>query len=116
MEVQHLDTEDRDAIKRVSDVWKIHRAAIASSDIMPIGNEPNGSALTGFLCTGAGYGYVIALREVCDDDSLKISLPFDIKNPELLSSSNGVKLSFADKELKFEFTDMRQFAFCRFEM
>jgi len=115
MEVQHLDAQDKCDIKRVSDVWKKHRKELSRTDIMPIGNEPNGSALTGFLCVGHDYGYVVALREVCEESEFKITLPFCGSKVEKLASSDGVKMNNNADELSIKFTDMRQYAFYMFE-
>lgn len=116
MEVQELDEEDKNQVKSIVNIWKTHKNALANTDIIPIGNEPNGSALTGFLCVGDRYGYAVLLREVCEDAVFNLTLPFDANKVQMLASSDGVTLDLNEKELKVKFTDMRQYAFCRFEM
>lgn len=115
MEVQNLEDDDKSKIKHILKIWESHRIALSNTDIIPIGNEPNGSALTGFLCIGGHYGYVVAIREVCEREELKIDLPPGMRKIELLASSDGIELENDKEVLRIRFTDYRQYAFCRFE-
>lgn len=114
-EVQNLAPEDAEDIKRLMAAWKKHRKELSDTDIMPIGSEPNGCSLTGFLCMGDGYGYIVALRELCGDSFLTVSLPCEAKNTELIVSSDGVNITEIPGTLNVEFSDVRQYVFCRFE-
>lgn len=115
MEVQNLSDDDKFKIKNIADVWKRHRDELKCTDVIPIGKEPNGSTLTGFLCMGETYGYIVALREACEENEFKIQPQCGVNNIEVLASSENVGVSVENNTVSITFDNMRQYAFCRFE-
>lgn len=115
MELQFLPEKDYADAKRVMDVWQAQKDDLANCDIYPIGDEPDGTTLTGFMANGNGYGYFIALREVTDEDTMSIELPFKASKLEVLCSNFNSDATLADGKATVKFGDKRAFVFCRFE-
>ncbi len=68
-ETSNLADEDVAEIRELVKVWKAHRAAIHSSPILPIGEEPDGARWTGFAAMG---GYLLAFRELSESESFEV--------------------------------------------
>lgn len=116
MEVQHLDREDQASMKRVLDVWKEQRDRMSVADVCPIGEEPDGASLTGFLITGEKYGYLLAFREVTDRDTFMWELPEGIHDLQLLVGTDHTECELLNHTAKICFTQKRAYAFCGFQM
>jgi alpha-galactosidase len=57
-------------------VWKAHREAIFTSTIIPIGDEPDGYAWTGFVThRKAGDLYALVFRERAEREYFAFELP-----------------------------------------
>lgn len=70
MELQHLHKEDVERLSRIIGVYKQHRDAFRSAQIMPIGSMPDGTQFTGFrISMDERNGYLILLREWCEKDT-----------------------------------------------
>ena len=51
MEMQFVPQDRIDELHRLMPIWKEHRSALSSADVMPIGDIPSGRSHTGFLVT-----------------------------------------------------------------
>lgn len=97
-EVSNLADEYVANVAKLSQVWKAHRAAMASGHIHPIGDAPDGTSWTGFASVGEGRdaGYLLIFRELNDQVSWHIDLPmflnaeFDV---DILAGEGSATLS-----------------------
>ena len=74
--MQNLEEEDALALRRIVALWKPHREALFRAEVIPVGEEPDGRAFTGFLAkTGEKEGYLILLRELNGETETVFRLP-----------------------------------------
>ncbi len=90
-EMQNLEEEDALALRRIVALWKPHREALFRAEVIPVGEEPDGRAFTGFLAkTGEKEGYLILLRELNGETETVFRLPLPAGRIETdLIASNG---------------------------
>ena len=90
-EMQNLEKEDALSLQRIVALWKPHREALFRAEIIPVGEEPDGRAFTGFLAkTGDKEGYLILFRELNDENETVFRLPLPAgKIGTSLLASNG---------------------------
>lgn len=94
MELQFLKQEE--PLKQLLAVWKEHRSALGQADVRPIGETPNGAALTGF----AAGDYALVFRE----KTLRDSAVFDFGKAKLLHSNGAVELTETEGGLQVRFS------------
>ena len=114
MEMQFLSEERRAELAPVMAVWKEHREALATMDVCPIGEKPNGRSLTGFVVSdGEEAKYLLLFREVTDRSSAFISAPVKAAAAEILSANGEVSVEILDGAVRVEFKEPRSYAFVR---
>jgi alpha-galactosidase len=76
-EVSNLPDPYLNSVSRLVQIWKAHREDLFNGTILPIGNEPNGFAYTGFLSLSKAQddGYALIFRELHRYDQISITLP-----------------------------------------
>lgn len=88
MEMSYLGEEDSQRLKRIIALYRAHRDALASGDVSPIGEEPDGMSLTGFKVDCGQEGYLLLFRESTRRDTF--TLPETLKGAQLeLLSANA---------------------------
>lgn len=77
MEISNLHPQTREAYTTIINIWKPHREAWHSGDILPIGLAPNGWTWTGFLSfnQNENNGYVLIFRELNENPDWMCKLP-----------------------------------------
>ena len=90
-EMQNLEKEDALALRKIIGLWKPHREALFRAEVIPVGEEPDGRAFTGFLAkTGEKEGYLILFRERNEETDAVFRLPLPEGRIETdLIASNG---------------------------
>lgn len=65
MELSGLPETERDILRGIIGVYRHHRSRFSEAQVIPIGELPNGTALTGFqlICAQPGEGYLLLFRE-----------------------------------------------------
>lgn len=67
------DRKTRSEFKAMLEIYRQHRPAIFAGQITPIGQEPDGKAISGFLADG---GYLLLFREKgCQQEEAKLDIP-----------------------------------------
>ena len=114
MEMQFLARERRDQLKRVMPQWKKHRQALATGDVMPIGDLPTGRSFTGFcVSSGERAEYLLLFREVTDGDTFEFSAPVNGGTPEILASNGTVSVELSHGTVRATFSKPRCYAFVK---
>lgn len=114
MEMQFLARERREQLKRVMPQWKKHRQALATGDVMPIGDLPTGRSFTGFcVSSGEKAEYLLLFREVTDGDIFEFSAPVNGGTPEILASNGTVSVELSHGTVRATFSKPRCYAFVK---
>lgn len=104
----------REEIGDLVRVWKAHREAIFTSTVLPIGDEPDGFAWTGFVThRTAGDLYALVFRELSDDPEFAFEVPRPgAKQIELLHGDAKAHL-LADGRAALWIPETLKYAFVR---
>lgn len=116
-EVSNLPGPYIESASRLIRTWKEHREALFSGTILPIGNEPDGFAYTGFMSVSEAcdYGYVLLFRELHPENCTTISIPAIGPGDytfEILASEGSIEVH--DKTLTASIPKPLGFLFARF--
>ncbi|OGV76062.1 MAG: hypothetical protein A3K19_02365 [Lentisphaerae bacterium RIFOXYB12_FULL_65_16] len=65
-----------EAYSQVMALHRAHRDRIVAGDVFPVGDEPNGTSITGFASVTKSGGYVVVYREVTPHSRTTIRIPF----------------------------------------
>lgn len=113
-ELQHLSKARKDELKKIMPVFCEHRERLANADVMPIGEKPDGTSLTGFLVTICNKAeYILAFREFTERDEMEIKLKEMPGKVELLCSNADVRTEAKEGALKISFSKPRAYAFLK---
>jgi len=93
MEMQRLSEERKAQLQRVMPVWKQYRRELAAADVIPIGEEPSGRAMTGFCAVNGDDAYLVLLREGTARDTFTYALPVEVENLQILASNTDAALT-----------------------
>ncbi|MBR5743131.1 MAG: alpha-galactosidase, partial [Clostridia bacterium] len=90
-ELSRLDEADAAPLQKILGIWRKHSRALYSSEIVPVGEEPDGRSFTGFAClTDEKTGYLILFREKNEKSDTVFRLPLPAGGIEtVLLASNG---------------------------
>ena len=87
METQELSDSARRDLKKIIPTWKQYRSELTAADVRPIGEEPRGDSLTGFIAEGDREMHILIFREATDKEELSFSIGSCVKSFEILLSS-----------------------------
>ena len=116
-EVSALPAAFCESVAELVRIWKTHRAALFSGSMIPIGKQPDGFSVTGFLSLSEARdgGYVLIFRELYPEEQMTLVLPdiglgecqWDVLAPGGAIHSRGDTLSV-------QIPDLLGFLFARF--
>lgn len=118
MEMSHLNETDTEDLRRIVSIRREHQNDIAKCDIQPIGSEPDGLSLTGFLADGGSFGYLLALRENGPEDRFdEIPLLRKCSKLTLLTSNGESEFALTPDGLRIQgiLKQKRSYALLRWE-
>jgi alpha-galactosidase len=117
MEVQFLPEKQRFELDRVMPVWKEIRNELANSDVVPIGERPDGVAFTGFVAyTPDGKkAYLLGFREVNEDNNYTFGVDKYIKNAKVLASNCNIVYNTEGSKVNVTFAKKRSYALIELE-
>ncbi len=106
MELSGLAEEEQASLREILAVWRAHRRRFSAAQVCPVGESPDGAALTGFhvICDRPGAGYFLLFREYTDRAEITLPLPGEPDGPApratLLCSNCGqdVSLDFSSAD------------------
>ena len=112
MEVQFVPEEQRKQLDRIMPVWKSIRGELANCDVVPVGERPDGVAFTGFAAytPDRSRAYLLAFREVNEEEAYTFTLEKEIKNAEILATNGNVEYNANGKSVEVSFEKMRAYA------
>ncbi len=119
MELTGLAKEDIAPLASIISVWKEHRDALYNADVIPVGDEPNGTSFTGFYADcGDSCGYILAFRETCDKTQRSFAIPTITEQPTkitVLASNAPAKVTAAKRAVHVRLGAKRSFVFAKIE-
>jgi alpha-galactosidase len=110
MELQFLSKERRAQLAPIMKVWKEIREDIASADVFPIGEHPNGRSLTGFAVKGKERSYLLLFREVTARDTLELKLGENVEILRTVIANTGVETNACQDRVSVTFSEPRSYA------
>ena len=113
METQFLSEKSRAQLKGIIPLWKKYRKELTDADVYPIGDEPSGESVCGFVANGTDGVHVLVFREFTDKDTIRIKLPRAVSGAELIASKSGCSFDLVSGELTVTVSDVRSYAWIR---
>jgi len=114
MEMQFLSKERREQLEKIIHVWKTHRENIATCDILPIGDKPNGREFCGFYLSHMGKPkYLLLFRQLTHNDETVISAPLKACDTEILVSNTDVNATVTNGHIRIQLGKQRGYAFIK---
>lgn len=110
MELQFLPEERRSELKPIMKVWREIREDIASADISPIGERPDGISFTGFKVKGKEKSYLLVFRELSDKDSFSFDIGESVDIVKVLISNTSVNTTVCGNTVTVKFNKTRAYA------
>ena len=110
MELQFLPKERRAELAPIMKVWREIRDEIATADVSPIGQRPDGRSITGFKIKGKEKSYLLAFREVTDKATYEFDLEENVEIVGTLISNTNVNAVANDSKVKLTFDSPRSYA------
>lgn len=114
MELQGLLPQDKQDLKEIIRVYRMYRDKLWNSDIVPIGQEPDGFSATGFLFRlhdSDREGYVLF---VCEEDNSQVAvypqLPLNARW-ELLAGQEPEWMLMEEESIRVKFGQKLSYAF-----
>ena len=114
MEVQNLHPDDCEELMPLIAAWKQERDRMARCDVQPVGSLPDGTGMTGFLCTDGQGGYLIALSEQIALHTLSLALPKPVCEIRCLHTNTAQEIVSDGLHLTVTLPDKAAYAFYRF--
>ncbi len=114
MEMQHLSERESERLTAIVSTWKKWRNELVLADVRPIGEEPSGCALTGFVAETEDAVHVILLREVTDRNTFNVAIDADLEAPTLIASNSEVDTCIDNNVLTATLSLPRAYAWLRF--
>lgn len=115
-EVSELPEKFSQDVAPLVAIWKAHRVNIHHGDVISIGDIPDGKSWTGFcsIAKDRESGYAVIFRELNDQTTATINLPFidTDKNIEVLSGDG--KATLKSGKLQVELPRPRSYLFVKF--
>ncbi len=97
METQFLSESRIDELNNILPLWKELRHEFVKSEIIPIGETPDGFSFTGFKIQGENT-YAIVFRENCENDSFDFGISdFTVLKSNGTITKDGNKIVFSKK-------------------
>ncbi len=115
-EVSELPEKFSQEVAPLVKVWKEHRVNIHQGDMIPIGDVPDGTSWTGFcsIAKDRKSGYAVVFRELNDQSTASIDLPFIDTDKEIEVLSGDGKASLKNGKLEVELAKPRSYLFVKF--
>ena len=117
MEMSSLDNEQLRQLSDIISVYKNERYKMTKGIVTPIGNCPDGKSYTGFqIDLQNGHGYLILLKEFCDDNSYVYNLSEnEIHEINVLATNcNNVKIEAVKENVRVENMNSVGYVFLKF--
>ena len=120
MEMSHLGEEDAEKLASVIAVYRQHQARMATGDVRPIGEKPDGMSFTGFdISLGNEGGYLILFREWTEEKAFRFDRP-EWKNRKveielLKTNADGAELTVDEKGIVFSSEKQRAYVFAQYK-
>ena len=109
METQFLSEKSRAELKSIIPIWKKHRAELTSADVRPIGEEPNGEALTGFAAECGDKLHILLFREATDRDTITVNLGHELSSVEVIAEKCPVTVNAQGAEVTVKISEPRSY-------
>ncbi len=93
-ELQHLTDEDAAEVAALIEIYRLYRDDFV--EVIPVGDCPDGYAITGFEIRGGQHDYYIGIRELSERDTVHVPVQriLATNDPELIT--DGDRIIFSD--------------------
>jgi len=106
-EMQHLSEDDRASLAGIIAEYKLRRDDFI--EVIPAGDTPDGFSLTGFYIRGGEHDYYIGLRELSEDDTVRIPVERILYTNDTELQTDGDLVRFSAQR-KYFFAMLRKSA------
>lgn len=117
-EISNLSDEYKRQMKHMIKLCRPIRKEIAQSNVYPIGEEPDGFSISGFISLYVkGNGYAIVFRGAGNNDSIDVQVPLSDGQYkfELLAGKGNVSEKVNDGKITFSIPYKYKFSLYKFE-
>ena len=117
METQYLSDNCREKLKNIVPLWRMYRDEILNSDVYPIGEEPSGASMTGFVAESDGVIHLLLFREHTDRESFTFDIGNNIgEEAELVQSNTEVSFTKDGGRISVKFGKKAAYAWFRIKI
>ena len=113
METQFLSSDSKQALKAIIEKWRKYSEVFAFADITPIGDEPSGSAFTGFMADLGDSVHLLLFREGAEQTEYTFRINAELRNAELIHSNAAVDFVASEGSVTAKFEKMRSYAWIK---
>jgi alpha-galactosidase len=103
MEVQFLSEKSKKQLLNILPPWRQYRKEFSSADVYPIGEEPSGASMTGFVADCGSYMHILLLRECTERNEFTFDIGARMANIELIASNSDGGIMEKGKSLTVSF-------------
>ena len=115
MESQFLSDKSRAELKSVIPLWKKYREKLTHADVSPIGEEPSGNSLTGFIAECDDSFHLLVFRENTDRDTLTVTLPEAPSGYEMIAAKSDATVSLVGNIVSVTQSKNRSYVWVRLD-
>ena len=115
MESQFLSEKSRALLKAIIPTWKKYRKELTHADVRPIGEEPSGESLTGFIAETDTAIHLTAFREVTDRNTLTVKLPSAVRSYELIAAKSDTEIILNGDTVTVKMSSPRSYAWIKLD-
>jgi alpha-galactosidase len=116
METQFLSDRCRARLKRIVSLWREYREAFARADVYPIGDEPSGASMTGFIADLGEECHLILFREATDKKEASYTLSREIDSAEVISANTSTEHNVRGNEITVSFGKKRSYVWLKVKL
>ena len=114
METQFLSDKCRDKLKNIVHLWRMYRDEILNSDVYPIGEEPSGASMTGFVSDSDGIMHLLLFRENTNRESFTFDVGDSAEGEiELICSNSKIEFTQKENTVSVNFSNSASYAWFR---
>lgn len=120
MEMSNLDNQDAEILAKISGVYKSYKKELFASQVIPIGEMPNGMSFSGYCCVAPDKksAHLILFREASKEDEYSFELPINIagKNTKTIYQNAPAKISVNENNVTVKFGNKRSFVWVKADL
>ncbi|MDO4608969.1 MAG: alpha-galactosidase [Clostridia bacterium] len=114
MEMSNLSDEDSKVLAHIASVRNKIAPDLSFADVTPVGDQPDGTAFTGFRADCGSFGYLMLFRENSQEDSFYFDIP-ELAGKKLVKLAGEGETVVCKSGIKFTAQSPRSYLLLKYE-